>query len=188
MAFAHDTEGALLTAAALVNTQANGGEALDSPSALNRFLAAHRYSGAGVTSSAEVEAVRRLRDRLLELWDVHDQRRAAVLVNAVLSQTTLQPCLTDHDGTGWHLHAVNAEAPVVQRVAAEAGLAFAELVRTASLDRLRRCHAPDCDAVLVDLSKNHSRRYCDTGNCGNRQHVAAYRARRQGKQPASEGS
>ena len=44
--------------------------------------------------------------------------------------------------------------------------------------RLRRCEAPDCEAVLVDLSKNRSRRYCDTGNCGNRQHVAAYRERR----------
>ena len=31
--------------------------------------------------------------------------------------------------------------------------------------------------VLVDLSKNRSRRFCDTGNCGNRQHVAAYRER-----------
>ena len=44
--------------------------------------------------------------------------------------------------------------------------------------RLRRCEAPGCDAVFVDLSKNRSRRYCDTGNCGNRQHVAAYRERR----------
>ena len=41
----------------------------------------------------------------------------------------------------------------------------------------RICAAPDCQAVLVDLSKNRSRRYCDTGNCGNRQHVAAYRER-----------
>ena len=32
--------------------------------------------------------------------------------------------------------------------------------------------------MFVDLSKNRSRRYCDTGNCGNRQHVAAYRERR----------
>jgi predicted RNA-binding Zn ribbon-like protein len=32
--------------------------------------------------------------------------------------------------------------------------------------------------VLVDLSKNSSKRYCDTGNCGNRTNVAAYRARK----------
>jgi predicted RNA-binding Zn ribbon-like protein len=31
--------------------------------------------------------------------------------------------------------------------------------------------------VLTDLSRNRSRIFCDTGNCGNRQHVAAYRQR-----------
>jgi predicted RNA-binding Zn ribbon-like protein len=30
----------------------------------------------------------------------------------------------------------------------------------------------------MDLSRNRSRIFCDTGNCGNRQHVAAYRERR----------
>ena len=34
------------------------------------------------------------------------------------------------------------------------------------------------EAVLTDLSRNRSRVFCDTGNCGNRQHVAAYRERR----------
>jgi predicted RNA-binding Zn ribbon-like protein len=31
--------------------------------------------------------------------------------------------------------------------------------------------------VFVDLSRNRSRRYCDSRTCGNRLHVAAYRAR-----------
>ena len=47
------------------------------------------------------------------------------------------------------------------------------------------------EAVLVDLSRNSSKRYCDTGNCGNRVHVAAYRARLRsvegGGTPADEG-
>ena len=60
----------------------------------------------------------------------------------------------------------------------QVAMALADLVRLQELDRLRLCEADDCRAVLVDLSRNHSRRYCDTGNCGNRQHVAAYRARR----------
>ena len=33
--------------------------------------------------------------------------------------------------------------------------------------------------LLIDLSRNHSRRFCDDG-CGNRANVAAYRARRRG--------
>jgi predicted RNA-binding Zn ribbon-like protein len=57
-------------------------------------------------------------------------------------------------------------------------MGFVDLIRSDDLGRLRVCAADDCDAVLVDLSRNRSRRYCDTGNCGNRTNVAAYRARR----------
>ena len=51
------------------------------------------------------------------------------------------------------------------------------MLRDEGAARLRGCAAPGCDGVFVDLSRNRSRRYCDTGNCGNRVHVAAYRAR-----------
>ena len=61
----------------------------------------------------------------------------------------------------------------------EAAMALVDVVRSDELDRLRVCDADDCSDVLVDLSKNRSRRYCDAG-CGNRVNVAAYRARRAG--------
>jgi predicted RNA-binding Zn ribbon-like protein len=57
-------------------------------------------------------------------------------------------------------------------------MGFLDLVRADDLDRLRICGADDCSDVVVDLSKNRSKRYCDTGNCGNRTNVAAYRARK----------
>lgn len=37
---------------------------------------------------------------------------------------------------------------------------------------------PTAACAFVDLSRNRSRRYCDSRTCGNRLHVAAYRARR----------
>ena len=46
------------------------------------------------------------------------------------------------------------------------------------LRRLKICAARDCTAAVMDLSRNQSRIFCDTGNCGNRLHVAAYRERR----------
>jgi predicted RNA-binding Zn ribbon-like protein len=55
-------------------------------------------------------------------------------------------------------------------------VALARVVCDSGLDRLRVCGSPGCTSVLVDLSRNRSRRYCDT-RCANRQHVAAYRAR-----------
>jgi predicted RNA-binding Zn ribbon-like protein len=57
-------------------------------------------------------------------------------------------------------------------------MAFLDLIRADALDRLRICAADDCKDVLIDFSKNSSKRYCDTGNCGNRTNVAAYRARK----------
>jgi predicted RNA-binding Zn ribbon-like protein len=56
-------------------------------------------------------------------------------------------------------------------------MAFVDVIRTDELDRLRVCTADDCNNVVVDLSKNRSRRFCERG-CGNRANVAAYRARK----------
>jgi predicted RNA-binding Zn ribbon-like protein len=61
-------------------------------------------------------------------------------------------------------------------MAVEAAMAVLDLVRAGELNRLRICAYPGCGNVLVDLSKNKSKRYCDTG-CSNRAAVDAYRAR-----------
>ena len=58
-------------------------------------------------------------------------------------------------------------------------MAFVDVVRLQHLDRLHVCGSDDCNDVLVDLSKNRSRRYCST-TCANRVNVAAWRARRAG--------
>ena len=54
-----------------------------------------------------------------------------------------------------------------------------DVVRQGELDRMRVCEADGCSDVLVDLSKNRSRRYCGSA-CANRTNVAAFRARRAG--------
>jgi predicted RNA-binding Zn ribbon-like protein len=59
----------------------------------------------------------------------------------------------------------------------EAAMALADVIRGKEMDRMRICESDDCDAAVLDLSRNRSKRYCDTGNCANRAHVAAYRAR-----------
>ena len=84
-----------------------------------------------------------------------------------------------HDDWGYHLHATPSQAPLADRMAVEAAMAFVDVVRQQELDRLSTCGADDCDDVLVDLTKNRSRRYCST-SCANRVNVAAFRARRGG--------
>jgi predicted RNA-binding Zn ribbon-like protein len=179
MTFAHDTTAALVLAADLVNTQpgrAGKTDGLPDTAALEQFLDARQMVPRGAGSPADLDAVRTLRSRLLAAWAATGPAALAVIANDLLDQSGARPWLTDHNGT-WHLHVTRADASLVHRIAAQAGFALADLVRLGETGRLRQCLAPDCDAVLIDLSRNRSRMYCDTGNCGNRQHVAAYRAR-----------
>ena len=43
-----------------------------------------------------------------------------------------------------------------------------------ALARVRLCAADDCDWLFVDLTKNHSRQWCDMKSCGNRAKARAY--------------
>ncbi|MFD0479075.1 CGNR zinc finger domain-containing protein [Nonomuraea thailandensis] len=76
------------------------------------------------------------------------------------------------------MHYFAADATLAEHVAADCGVALAHLLVEGEAERLRTCSAPDCDRVFVDESRNRSRVYCDSRTCGNRMHVAAYRARR----------
>lgn len=178
MNFAHDTRVALAAAAALVNTVQDDGDHLDEHSGLGAYLAEFPYTGRIDGDTAELAAVRAVRERLRAAWNADSRDDVVVLVNAMLADSQARPFLARHDEWDWHLHLSDPDAPLADRIAAEASMAFVDLIRADDIDRLRRCAAPDCDDVLVDLSRNRSKRYCDTGNCGNRQHVAAYRARR----------
>jgi predicted RNA-binding Zn ribbon-like protein len=179
MVFAHDTTAALVLAADLVNTAdpVNSSD-LGDVAALEVFLDKHLVEPRLRATTADLDAVLALRPGLRAMWQAPDAGALANLVNELLRDSGARPRLVDHGGGwGWHLHVTGHDAALRDRIAAQAGFAVADLVRLGEADRLRHCEAPDCEAVFVDLSKNRSRRYCDTGNCGNRQHVAAYRER-----------
>lgn len=178
MQLAHDSRDALIAAAALVNTARDGIELLVDIAALDEFFVEHGWTGRHDCTESELNSVRRLRAELAELWDASDVDDAVRLVNAMLVRTHARPQLASHGDVGWHLHMSSDTDPLADRMGAEAAMAVLDLIRSADVDRLRRCASAECDAVLVDLSKNKSKLYCDTGNCGNREHVAAYRARR----------
>ena len=178
MLFSHDTSSGLLCAAGLVNTKVRSAESLTGPAALDAFLDDHQFTGRRDGTPAELEQILALRSRLRRAWEAPDTRAVVELANDLMDEAHAHPRLTDHDGWPWHLHVTEQDAPLADRFAAEVGMALADLIRIGELDRLGICAADDCDAVLVDLTRNRSRIYCDTGNCGNRQHVAAYRARR----------
>jgi predicted RNA-binding Zn ribbon-like protein len=177
--FAHDTEVALAAAAALVNTDQPDRDDLADVAALDAFVAQWGWTGTRRGDLEEVEQVRALRPRLRRLWGL-DEDGVAGAVNDMLREARALPQLVAHDAWGYHLHATAPDAPLADRMAVEAAMAFVDVVRQGELDRLRVCDATDCSDVLVDLSKNRSRRYCGT-SCANRVNVAAFRARRAGR-------
>jgi predicted RNA-binding Zn ribbon-like protein len=61
-------------------------------------------------------------------------------------------------------------------MAVEAAMAMIDVIRTDEMSRLDVCADADCQGLVLDLSRNRSRRFCST-TCGNRAAVAAYRAR-----------
>ncbi|KJK11393.1 Zn ribbon-like domain-containing protein [Terrabacter sp. 28] len=181
MLFTHDTEVALAAAAALVNTMPGvlpgdrAPDALTTLDELDSLYAEHGWTGRFDRDEAELQAVRELRPRLRGFWEL-DEAGVVTLVNDLLAEARATPQLVDHDGVGWHIHATPPDAPLPQRMAVEAAIAVIDVVRAGELARLRVCEAADCDDVVVDLSKNRSRRYCE-GGCAARAHTAAYRAR-----------
>lgn len=177
MIFANDTEVALGSAAALINTAEAGPDSLVTLADLDAFVLREQFSGSRTHDATELASVRELRTKLREIWTATEDN-AVRLTNMVLFDANALPQLVRHDQWDWHLHATTPEAPLAERMGTEAAMALVDVIRSKELQRLRTCAADDCTAVVLDLSRNRSRRYCDTGNCANRAHVAAYRARK----------
>ncbi len=181
MLITHDTRCALDTVVDLVNTAPEDESAPDGlldVAALQEFVGTHEISDVGVLSELDLSAVRRIRGRFAAVFAAPDARAASLLINDLVAAAGTTPRLTDHDGYDWHIHYFAPGASVADHLAADCGMALAFFVVAGEQERLRRCEAPDCRRAFVDLSRNRSRRYCDSRTCGNRLHVAAYRARR----------
>ena len=174
--FSHDTTMSLQAACALVNTarMRDGEDRLGSVDDLNAFYSSWGYAGRHDRDARELEEVHAARAQLAALWQV-DRDEAVTLVNAMLVAGRAAPQLVRHDDWDWHLHAHDTQAPLAEQITVETAMALVDVIRSAAFDRLRTCEG--CEAVLVDLSRNSSRRFCDVNNCGNRARVEAYRAR-----------
>lgn len=184
MLFAHDTEDALGFVAALANTVPDASQSrtdeLSTPAALDALLDRNAYSGRRDLDAAELREVHAVRAELRSIWTL-DVDRAVVEVNRLLAEADAVPQLRRHDGFGWHIHATEPAASLAERIRVEAALALVDVIRSGATDRLRVCAAEDCDGLLVDLSRNGSKRFCSV-RCGNRMNVNAYRERRAGSE------
>lgn len=177
MAFAHDTEAALLAAVELVNS-AEEPDTMTTSDQLAEFFGRHDYTGKLDGGDAELDAVRALRPELRALL-TSSRDDAVPIVNRLLAEADALPQLVRHGRTDWHLHATANDRPLHTRMAVETAMAMIDAIRSDELSRFGICADADCNGLVLDLSRNRSRRFCST-TCGNRAAVAAYRARQTG--------
>ncbi|WP_158843860.1 CGNR zinc finger domain-containing protein [Saccharothrix deserti] len=175
MLFTHDTVASLVAAVALVNS-AEEPDTMTDRAQLDAFVTEHAYTGSRTHDAAELEAVRALRAPLRRLL-TSDRDTAVEIVNAILAEHHAVPQLVRHDGFDYHLHATDPGTPLADRIAVETAMAMIDVIRADELSRLSICADATCEGLVLDLSRNRSRRYCST-TCGNRNAVAAYRARK----------
>ncbi len=178
MLFAPDTEEALQFIVDLANTapsaSRSGADELTTLAELDALLVS--YSGRKDRDQAELRAVRETRDLLRAVWTL-DRDDAVEAVNRMLREAHAVPYLTRHDGSDWHIHATEPDAPLAERIRVEAAMAIIDVIRMDETGRLRVCDADDCDGLFIDLSRNGSKRFCSV-RCGNRVNMTAFRARK----------
>jgi predicted RNA-binding Zn ribbon-like protein len=175
MIFTDDTVEAMRAAVYLVNS-AEQPDTLTSAEDFQSFLDAFPYTGRIDHDADELEALRALRPRLRSMM-LASRDDMVDSVNTALRDVTFDAHVVRHDGGDWHLHAVADDRPLPERVLAETAMALLDVVRADEGRRIAVCADEGCEGVVLDLSRNRSRRYCSTA-CTNRNAVAAYRARR----------
>ena len=174
MIFTHDTEAALVAAVELANSEI-APDTMTSVEDLDRFFVKHVYTGSHQHSAAELDAVRALRAPFRALF-TSETDEAVRTVNRMLTEAQALPQLVRHGDVGWHIHAIGPDAPLDTRIVVETAMAMIDVIRADEMSRFAVCADADCDGVVLDLSRNRSRKFCSTA-CGNRNAVAAYRSR-----------
>ncbi|GAA4910617.1 CGNR zinc finger protein [Stackebrandtia albiflava] len=140
-----------------------------------------RCTGAGLVlertaTGGDLAAVRDFLADWCEVVDTSEAAARARLLNRLLAEYAAAPRLTDHVGTGWHLHFRSEDLPVRGQLAALISVGTALHLAGRGMDRLGRCAAEGCDRVFADVSRNGRQRYCSPA-CGNRDAVRRHRAR-----------
>lgn len=123
----------------------------------------------------DFDGCRALIDAWLTVVDADDVHARVERLNALLAEHASHPRLTDHAGSGWHIHYRESGATLTGQLAVLILTGTALHLTTRGMNRLSRCASSDCDAVFADVSRNGRQRYCSP-RCGSREAVRRHRA------------
>lgn len=179
----------LVAAVSLLNTSEglkNGvlePESLETVEALRAFLKEQdpvlEWPGSGVDEQ-QLEKVLQLRGTVRRIWESVPAADSigVELVNELLEGVgTRLVCGQSSSGPRFYEVATPASSQLHHVMTASIAVALVRLMVAGGARRLLICRAGDCQAALVDLTRNRTKLFCDYGNCGNRSHVRAYRDR-----------
>jgi predicted RNA-binding Zn ribbon-like protein len=116
----------------------------------------------------------------LEAWekvvDATDEHERAELLNRMLATAAAYPRMTNHSGSGWHLHFRDDQQSLGSILFSLIAVGTALHLTGRGMHRLRRCAVSECTTIFADTSRTGRQRYC-TQRCANRDAVRRHRAR-----------
>ncbi|MCZ0974823.1 CGNR zinc finger domain-containing protein [Streptomyces albulus] len=120
--------------------------------------------------------------RWLAVVDADTPERRAALLNALLTDASEHPRLTDHADGGWHIHYRPDGLGLAGVVRAVVSVGTALHLTGRGMDRLGRCALLECGRAYGDFTRGGRQRYCSHA-CANRDAVRRFRARQAARKP-----
>ena len=162
------------TAVDLVNAR------LDDLAGLRALFGADHAWMADEAVERDLPTFRRAQKRLREVFEHGTAGRdgdAVTELNPLLAAHPVQPRISGHDASDWHMHVTSRGASVSAEYLAGAVWGLAVWLCEYGSARLGICADDRCGNVYLDTSSNNCRRFCSE-RCATRSHVAAHRARK----------
>lgn len=133
-----------------------------------------------IVTERDVAIFRRAQRRLRDVFELGASGRAVEAVaelNALLEAYPVQPRISGHDSTDWHMHVGSRGGSAGSEFLAGAVWGLAVWLCEFGSSRFGVCADDRCGNVYLDTSSNCCRRFCSE-RCATRSHVAAHRARK----------
>jgi predicted RNA-binding Zn ribbon-like protein len=159
-------------------------EHLDSPAALDAFIAEHGL-GRVEAKPADLRRALEVREALRDVMGANNgyelEPGSVDVLNRAAARAKVVAAFDDN--RSWRIE------PASNGVDGALGRMLAAVFRSmsdGSWSRIKACGDPQCRWAFYDTAKNQSGRWCDMATCGNRMKARAFRERARTKRSASE--
>ncbi|MFF2513215.1 CGNR zinc finger domain-containing protein [Streptomyces sp. NPDC058086] len=138
-----------------------------------------RAAGLVLENPVTLQDLDRTQDALAaweKVVDATDEHERAELLNRMLGAAAAHPRMTDHAGSGWHLHFRDDRQALGSVLFSLIAVGTALHLTGRGMHRLGRCAVSECTTIFADTSRTGRQRYCSP-RCANRDAVRRHRAR-----------